>query len=141
MTWNPVPHDRCELADLKGQTPVFPRRNPKRILVQPNLSAFIGGIEPAIDPTLCEEIKLRSKLRIEKQRQARTEKCIDAAVDQAGCGLLEVVDFQIQRAAQSYSKIVCKGRNCERVVEAIQEIIDVERARCASKHAQAEGVQ
>src|SRR5690348_13958224 len=113
MTGNPVAHHRCELADLKGETAVFPRRDAKRILVQPNLSAFISGIEPAIDPSLCEEVKLRSKLRVEKQRQARIEKCIDAAVEQSGCGLLEVVDFQIQRAAQSYSKIVLKGRNRE----------------------------
>src|SRR5438876_1163726 len=45
------------------------------------------------------------------------------------------------RGTQLRTKIILKGRERQRAVEPVERIIDIERARCASKKAQAESVQ
>src|ERR1051326_1238703 len=50
-----------------------------------------------------------------------------------------MVDLQIERATEARAQIVVKCRDREHGVEAIEKIIDIERARRAGKHAQAEG--
>jgi hypothetical protein len=80
-------------------------------------------------------------LRVEKEGQTRVEKRVDVAVNETGRGLFEVIEFQIERAAQAYAQIVVKCGNAQRRVQAIEKVINVKRARCAGEHAQAESVQ
>jgi hypothetical protein len=74
---DPIADDRCELAELQCKTTVLPRRDSKRILVQANLGAVIGRVEPAVDSRLREEINLRAELRVEKQRETWIEEIVD----------------------------------------------------------------
>src|SRR5262245_5306883 len=141
MPRDPITDYRGELARLKSKTAVFPRRNPKRVLIQTNLSAVIAGIKAAVDSGLRKEIKLRAELRIQKQREARIEKRVDVAVNETGRGLFEVINFQIERAAQSCAQIVLKRRDRERGIEPVERVIDIEGARRAGKDAQAESAQ
>src|SRR4029434_6356047 len=90
---------------------------------------------------LREEIHLRADLRVEKQRKTIIEKVVDIRVDETGRGLLEIIKFQIDRAAQSRAKIIVKPGDCKRAVEAVESIIDVESARRAPENAQAEDLR
>ena len=112
MPRDPIADNRCEFAGLKRKTAVFPWRNPKCILIQADLSAIIRWIKPTVDSGLREKINVRAKLRVDKKRQTRIEKSVDAAVDQTGRGLFEMVNFQIEGAAQSCAKIIVKSRKC-----------------------------
>src|SRR5437773_11884391 len=141
MSRNPVAHDRSELADLHRQAAILPGRDAHCIFVEAHLSAAIARIKTAIEPRLREEINLRSDLRVEKQGQTRIEKCVNAAVDETGRWLFEVIDFQIERAAEARAEIIVKCGNAQRRVQAVEGVINVERARCAGEHAQAESVQ
>src|SRR5436189_2884826 len=141
MSRNPVAHDRSELADLHRQAAILPGRDAHCIFVEAHLSAVIARIKTAIEPRLREEINLRSDLRVEKEGQTRIEKRVDVAIDETGRGLFEVIEFQIERAAQSYAQIVVKCGNAQRRVQAIEKVINIERARCAGEHAQAQSVQ
>jgi hypothetical protein len=96
---DPIADDGCEFAGLQSKTAVLPRRNPKRILIQTNLSAVIAGIKPAVDSGLREKINLRAELRVEKQGETRIEKVVDPRVDETGRRLLEVIKFKINCAA------------------------------------------
>ena len=102
---------------------------------------MIARIEAAIDSGLGEEINLRAELRVEKQRETRIEEIVNLGVDETGCGLLEIIEFEINCAAQSGAKIILKGGDSQRAVEPVQSIIDIESARCAGKNPQAESVQ
>ncbi len=106
--------------------------------VEPNLCAVIARIEPAIQSGLGKEVNLRSDLRVQKECQTWVEKSVDVAVDKAGRGLFEVIDFQIERAAEARAKIIVKCSKCERVINPVEKIIGIESARCAGKNAQAE---
>ena len=82
---------------------------------------------------MSEEINLRSVLRVEKERQTGIEEIVDIAVDEARRRLLEVVNFQIESAAQTRAKIIVRRRNGERAIKAIEEIINVDRASATSQ--------
>jgi len=84
---------------------------------------------------------LRSDLCVQKERQPWVQKTVDADVNETRRGLLEVIDLQIERAAQSCSQIIVKCRDRERSVEPVEKIINVEGVRRAGEDAQAEGVQ
>ena len=56
-----------ELADLQGEAAILPRRQPKRIFVQPNGGAVIARIESAIKSRLGKKINLFAELCVEKQ--------------------------------------------------------------------------
>src|SRR5437899_7525292 len=99
MPRDKVPDDGGELTDLESKTSVLPRRNSKRIFVEPNLSAVIARIEPTIQSRLRKQINMRTKLRVEKQRQTGIEEIVDLAVDKARRWLLEMITFDINRAA------------------------------------------
>src|SRR5207244_11139656 len=73
---HPIAHYGRKFADLQRKTPVLPWCNSSRVLIQANVGTLIGGIEPAIDSSLREEINLRAQLRVEKQRETRIEKII-----------------------------------------------------------------
>ena len=98
MPRHPITDHCCKFAGLERKAAIFPWRDPQRILIQSNLSAMIAGIKATVDPGLRKEINLRTELRIEKQREARIEKSVAAAVDQTGRGLFEMVNLQIERA-------------------------------------------
>src|SRR5262249_48871464 len=129
------------LADLQCKTAVLPWRNSKRILVQTNVGAVIGWIESAVESGLREEINLRADLRVQKQRKPIIEKVVDTRVDQAGRRLLEIIKFQIERATQACAKIILEAGDRQRVVEAVESIIDVESVCRACEHAQAQNVR
>ena len=84
---NGFSHDKCRgtqlpttvanLPILQREATILPWRNSKRIFVQANVGAVIGRIEPAIEPRLREEIKLRPELRVEKQCQTWIEESVD----------------------------------------------------------------
>ena len=141
MPRDPIADNGGELAGLKRKTAVLPRRNPKRVFIQTNLSAVIARVKTTIYSRLRKEINLRSDLRVQKECQPRVEKSVDAAVNETGRGLFEMIDLQIERAAQSCTQIVLKCRDRERSVEPVEEIIDIESARCAGKNAQTESAQ
>src|ERR1700740_1127908 len=88
-----------------------------------------------------KEINLRSDLCVQKECQPRVEKSVAVAVNEPGRGLLEVINLQIERAAQSGPQIIVKCGDRERCVELVETIIDIEGARRAGKDAQAKGVQ
>ena len=108
MPGNPIADDRGEFANLQRQATIVPRRHTQRIFVEPNLGAVIARVKAAIDPRLRKEINVRADLRVEKERQTRIKKSVDAAVDQTRRRLLEVIDFQIESAAQSRPQIIVK---------------------------------
>ncbi len=88
-----------------------------------------------------KEINPRSDLRVQKESQPWIEKSVAVAINETRRGLFEVINLQIERAAESCAEIVLKCRNRERSVEPVEKIIDVEGARCAGKEVEAEGVQ
>src|SRR6266550_743847 len=141
MPGNPIADDRGEFANLQRQATIVPRRHAQRIFVEPNLGAVIARVKAAIEPRLRKEINVRAGLCVEKERQTRIKKRVDAAVDEARRRLLEVIDFQIERAAQSHAQIIMKCRGGKRVVDLVEKIIDVKGAGCAGKDAQAESAQ
>src|SRR5215469_4675111 len=123
MSRNPIADDRRELTDLQCKTTVLPWRDSKSILIQANLGSVVARIEPAIKLRLREEIHLRTGLRVYKQRKAIIEKVVDIRVDETGRGLLEIVKFQIRRAAQSRTKIILKSGDRQRAIESVESII------------------
>ena len=141
MPRDPIADDSGELACLLSKAAILPWRNPKCILVQTNVGAVIGGIESAVEPRLRKEINLRSDLRVQKESQPRVEKSVDVAINETRRGLFEVINLQIERAAQSYPEIILKCGDRERSIGPVEKIIDVEGARSAGKNAQAEGAQ
>src|SRR5262249_21978057 len=84
---------------------------------------------------------MRTDLRVKKQRQTRIEKSVDLTVDEIRRRLLEVVDLQVERPAQSYAQIIVKCRNGKCGVEPVEIIIDIQGVRGACKNAQAESRQ
>src|SRR6516162_8842709 len=116
MPRNPIANNGRELTDLQCKTAVLPRRDSKRILIQANLGAVVGRIEPAIESRLREEIHLRTDLRVDKQRKTIIEKVVDIRVDETGRGLLEIIEFQIGCAAQSRAKIILEPGDRQRTV-------------------------
>src|ERR671918_37456 len=119
MPWDPIAHHGCKRPHLQIEAAIIPRRKAKRIFIEANLSSVIAGVEPTIQPRLSKEIKLRSKLCIEKQRQTRIEESVNVAIDEAGRRLFEVIDLQIERTAQSCAQIILKCRDRERAIEPI----------------------
>src|SRR2546428_6734254 len=99
MPRDKIADDGGELTDLQGETSILTRRNPKRIFVEPNLSAVIARIESAINSRLHKQINMRTKLPVEKQRQTGIEEIVDLAVDKARRWLLEMITFDIDGAA------------------------------------------
>jgi hypothetical protein len=77
-------------------------------------------------------------LSVEKKCESRIKKSVNAAVDEAGRGLFEVIDFQIERATEACAKVIVKRSKCERVIDPVEEIIEIESAGCAGNNAQAE---
>ena len=129
MSRDPIADDGREFADLQCKTTVLPWGDSKRILVQANVGAVVARIEPAIESRLREEIHLRTRLRVEKQRETRIEEIVDFRVDEAGRGLLEIIKFQIDCAAQSRAKIILKPGDRQCAVE------PVERSSMSKAHA------
>ena len=138
MSRHPIANYGREFSDLQIETAVLPRGEPQCVLVEPNLSAVIARVESTIEPRLSEEINLRSVLRVEKERQTGIEEIVDLAVDEARRRLLEVVNFQIESAAQTRAKIIIQCRNRQRAIKAIEEIIEVDRPGAASQKTKTE---
>src|SRR5580765_804996 len=138
MSRDPIADDGCELTSLQRKTAVLPWGDSKRILIQANLGAVVARIEPAIKLRLRKEIHLRADLRVQKQRKTIIEKIVDIRVDQTGRGLLEIIKFQIDSAAQSRAKIILKPGDRQCAIEPVESIIDVESACRARENAQAE---
>src|SRR5437867_3711178 len=122
MPRNPIADDSGEFADLSGEAAVVPRRDAKRIFIQTNLSAVIAGVEPSIKSRLRKEINVRADLCIKKQHQTRVEEIVDLAVDESGGGLLEMINFDVDCAAQSCPKIVLERSDSEGAIEPIKKI-------------------
>src|SRR6266403_2279998 len=142
MPRNPIANDRRELADLYREAAILPRRDAQCVFVEPDLSAVIARIKTAIEPRLCEEINLRSDLRIEEKRQTRIEEIVDRAVDQPGWRLFEMIKLQIEQTTHTCAQIVLERGYRERVVETIEQIINFKRgARCTSEGEQADYAQ
>src|SRR5213594_1437665 len=119
MAWDPIAYHSCKRPRLQIETAILPRRNAQCVFVEPNLCAAVARIESAVDPRLRKEINLRPDLRIQKECQTRVEKSVNLAVDEAGRRLFEVIDFQIERAAQSCAQIILKCRDRERAIEPV----------------------
>src|ERR1700730_14430668 len=128
MTRDPIADDSGELADLQSQTAILPRRDAKRVFVEPEIGAVIARVEPAIKSRLHEEINLRPDLRVEKQRETRIEEIVDLRIDKTRRRLLEMISFKVNRAAQSRTKIVLKRRHGERGIEPVEQIIHLKGA-------------
>ena len=141
MPRDPIAYDRGERADLYRQAAILPWRNAQCVFVEPKLSAVIARVKTAIKPRLSKEINLRADLRIEKECQSRIEKSVDATVNETGRGLIEVIDFQIERAAQSCATFILKCGDRKLGIEPVEKIVDIESARRAGKNAQADGAQ
>ena len=62
-------------------------------------------------------------------------------VDETGRGLLEIIKFQIDCAAQSRAKIILKPGDRQCAIEPVESIIDVESACRARENAQAEDLR
>src|SRR6476661_5414999 len=141
MSRNPIADDGREFAGLQCETTVLPWGDSKRILVQANVGAVIARIESPIQSRLREEIHLRTGLRVQKQRETRIKQIIDFRINEPGRGLLEIIKFQIESAAQSRAEILLKPGDRQCAIEAVESIIDVESARRARKNAQAEDLR
>src|SRR5437764_14542142 len=102
------------------------------------MGAVIAWVEPTIKPRLDKEINLGSDLRIEKECQTRVEEIVDVTIDQSRRGLLEIVDFKIDRAAQARAKIVVEGSDGEGRIEPVEKIIALQRACCPTDKTEAE---
>src|SRR5438309_11121293 len=138
MSRDKIADNGGELTDLQSKATVLPRGNPKRILIQANLGAVIARIETAIESRLGKEINVRAELSVEEKCQARVEEIVDVAVDEPRCWLLEMIKLDIDRAAQTRSKIILERSDSERVIEAIKNVIDLKCARHANEKAEAE---
>src|SRR6266700_1046415 len=125
MSRHPTSDDGCKFTNLQSETAVVPRRNAECIFVEPNLGSVITRVEAAIQSRLREEINLRSELCVEKKCQARVEKIVDLAVDEPRGGLLEMINLDVDRAAQARSKIILKSGDGERAIEPVENIIHV----------------
>src|SRR6478735_11514138 len=101
MSRDPISDDCREFAGLQCETTVLPWGDSKRILVQANVGAVIARIEPPIQSRLREEIHLRTRLRVQKQRETRIEEIVDFRINEARRRLFEIIKFQIDSAAQS----------------------------------------
>src|SRR5689334_4523796 len=101
MTRHPIADDCSEFANLDCKAAIIPWRETQSVFIHADLSAVIAWIKSAIQSGLCKEVDLRAKLRVEEQRPARIEKCVDITVDEVGRRLLKVINFQIEGAAQS----------------------------------------
>src|SRR5712692_1754292 len=99
MPRDPITDNGCKLPYLQIETAITPRRKPKRIFIEANLSYVITGVEPTVQPRLSKEINLGPKLCIEKQRQTRIEEIVDLAVDESRRWVLEIVKFGVDGAA------------------------------------------
>src|SRR4030095_1770960 len=141
MPGDPIAHHGGELADLQSETAILPRRNAQCVFVEPNLSPVIARVKTAIQPRLRKEINLRADLRIEKECQSRIEKIVDFAVDESRRWLLEMIEFKVERAAQSCAQIILKCGDRKGGIEPVEKIINIESVRRAGKDAQADGAQ
>ena len=77
MARDPIPYHSRELAKLECEAAIRPWCNSKRVLVQANIGAVIGWIEPAVEPRLREEIELGPELRVHEQRETIIKKVVD----------------------------------------------------------------
>src|SRR5439155_16476173 len=138
MPRHPIANDSSELADLQSETAILPRGNAKCVFVEADLGAVIGRVEPAVKSRLREKINMRPELCVQKQRQTRIEEIVDLAVDETGRRLLEMINFEVDRAAQARANIVFKCRHGERGIKPVEQIIYVDRAHCAGEKTKAE---
>src|ERR1700726_2498123 len=99
MPLHPIANNRSKFADLEVETLIVPRRNTKRIFIEPNLGAVIARVKPAVQSRLPEKIDVRYKLRVKKDRQSRIEEIVDLAVNEAGRRLFEMISFDVEPAA------------------------------------------
>ncbi len=136
MTFDPAPDHGRELAGLLTKSPILPRRDPHRVFVETNLRAGISRIEMTIEARLSEKIDGRPKLGVEEKCETGTEEPVRSGVDQTGRGLIELVELQINRAAQSGAQPIIRGAERKLLVQPIEEIVRVEIAR--GKKARAE---
>ena len=134
----PVADNGGEFPDLQSEAPIGPWSDAKRVLIQSDGRAMVARVEPSIKPRLGEKINGRPELCIEKKRQPRAEEIVDFAVDESRGRLLEVIEFQINCAAQARAKVLLERGKRQAIVESVDEVIDFERARAASQKAQAE---
>jgi hypothetical protein len=58
MPRDPIAYHSREFASLECEAAILPWCNSKRVLVQANVGAVIGWIEPAVESRLREEIEL-----------------------------------------------------------------------------------
>src|SRR6266446_4643900 len=138
MPRHPNADDGRELPNLQSESAIFPRRDTKRVLIQPNLGAVIARIESAIESRLRKKIKLRPELSIKKKCQTWIEEIVDLTIDQSWSRLLEMVNLQIQRPAQARPEIILKSSDGQRAIEPLKKILHFERLSCDGHSAEAE---
>ncbi len=71
MARDPSPDHGCELAGLKTEATVFPRRDADGVFVKAQSRARIAWVETTIDPHLGKDINRRADLRVGEQREPR----------------------------------------------------------------------
>src|SRR5437870_13208332 len=109
MTRDKIADDSGELTDLQCEPAIFPWRNPKRVFVEPNLSAVITRIESTIQARLRKKINVRPHLGVKKQGQSRVEQIVDLTVDQSRRRLLKVIRFKVDCPTQSDANVIVKS--------------------------------
>src|SRR5882762_5521472 len=121
MPLHPVADNRGKLADLEIY-PRIERRVTKKIFVEPNLRAFIGRIEPAIDAYLTKEVKMLGPLGVEKDRQSRIEKEPAIGFGERRRALVDEIAVEIDKPAQLQLKLMFRIANRQSIVDLIEQI-------------------
>src|SRR5438552_4098395 len=123
MPPGPVANDGCEFAHLKIQARVVPWRIAQRIFVGASFGGLRGRVKTAINARLRKNVNMWAELGVEKQSEAWIKKIMAFRVDQAGRRLLEMIIFEIDRAAQARAGLVVQKGPRQFFFDAIEKIL------------------
>ena len=121
---------RRKLARLKIEPAIFPRREADRVFIEPQLRAFVAGIEPAIDARLGENVNGTAELGVDEQTQPRIEERVARRADEAGSRAAEMIRFEVERTADAGADVAIQRGESERFIDAIEKILGRRVARC-----------
>src|SRR5260370_23001752 len=133
MSLDDIDHDSGEFDHMQIETTVIPRRKTKRVFIKTDLSAVSARVEGAIHPRFSKEINPRCSLGVEEECQARIEKVVGIAVDEAGRRLLRMGRFKVNCPAQSGAKDIIKSRKSKCGIQPLDKIINV---KCVYRRAE-----
>src|SRR4029453_15495242 len=136
MAGCPVCNGRRELTCLNpGKRRVLRRCDSNRILVEPNLHAYVTRIEATIDARLDKPIEVGAKSCIQINGKTRVQKEIVPRKEERWCRLVDVVRLQMQGAAELKAQAPLKGRERKPILDVLKEFaLDAKRGSSVNQH-------